>query len=144
MDKLFYRGKDVRLRFFIQSKELQLNAKTWSAKANTTKYVDDVNGEDRSRPGRVINFWEFQFSGFQRDVIVFNAFLFDIANDDAQVEPLIKSVGILVKMIDGTKAAYLATEVTIDDPEINQGGRTEAVMLNGGFRARYFKPVKAV
>ncbi len=102
------------------------------------------DGEDRSRPGRVINFWEFQFSGFQRDVIVFNAFLFDIANDDAQVEPLIKSVGILVKMIDNTKAAYLATEVTIDDPEINQGGRTEAVMLNGGFRARYFKPVKAV
>jgi hypothetical protein len=143
MDKLFYRGKDVRLRFFIRLRELQLNAKTWSAKLNSTKYADDVNGEDRSRPGRVPNFWEFQFSGFQRDVLTFNEFLFDIANDDAQVEPFIKSVGILVKMIDGTKAAYLATEVTIDDPEINQGGRTEAVMLNGGFRARYFKPVKA-
>jgi hypothetical protein len=144
MDKLFFRGKDVKLRFFIQSQELQLNAKTWSCKANTTKYADDVNGEDRSRPGRVINFWEFQFSGYQRDVNAFNAFLGDIANDDAEVAPFIKSVGVLVKMIDGTKAAYLATEVTIDDPELNQGGRTEAVMLNGGFRARYFKAVKAV
>lgn len=144
MDKLFFRGKDVKLRFFIGPKELQLNAKTWSAKANTTKYADDVNGEDRSRPGRIINFWEFQFSGFQRDIVVFNEFLFDIANDDAQAEPLIKSIGIVIKMIDSTRAAYLATEVTIDDPEINQGGRTEAVMLNGGFRARYFKPIKAV
>jgi hypothetical protein len=144
MDKLFFRGKDVRLRLFIQSQELQLNAKTWSCKANTTKYADDVNGEDRSRPGRIINFWEFQFSGFQRDVNAFNAFLGDIANDDVQAAPFIKSVGILIKMIDQTKAAYLATEVTIDDPEINQGGRTEAVMLSGGFRARYFKPVKAV
>lgn len=144
MDKLFFRGKDVRLRLFIEKQEAQLNAKTWSCKANTTKYADDVNGEDRSRPGRIINFWEFAFSGYQRDVLVLNQFLFDIANDDAQVEPLIKSVGILIKMIDGTKAAYLATEVTIDDPEINQGGRTEAVMLNGGFRARYFKPVKSI
>jgi hypothetical protein len=143
MDKLFFRGKDVKLRFFIQSSEIQLNAKTWSCKASTTKYADDVNGEDRSRPGRVINFWEFGFSGYQRDVNAFNAFLGDIANDDAEVQPFIKSVGILIKMIDGTKAAYLATEVTIDDPEMNQGGRTEAVMLNGGFRARYFKPVKA-
>jgi hypothetical protein len=143
MDKLFFRGAHCKLRFFIQSNEIQLNAKTWSCKANTTKYADDVNGEDRSRPGRMINFWEFQFSGFQRDVLAFNNFLFDIANDDAAAEPLIKSVGILAKMIDGTKAAYLATEVTIDDPELNMGGRTEAVMLNGGFRARYFKPVKA-
>src|SRR5438132_13916469 len=128
MDRLFFRGKDARLRFFLDKREMQLNAKTWSAKANTTKYADDVNGEDRSRPGRIINFWEFQFSGYQRDVVAFNGFLFDIANDDAQVEPLIKSVGILIKMIDGTKAAYLATEVTADDPELNQGGRAEAVM----------------
>lgn len=144
MDTPFFYGKDARLRFLIQSAEIQLNAKTWSCKANTTKYADDVNGEDRSRPGRIINFWEFVFSGYQRDVNAFNAFLADIANDDAQVAPFIKSVGILIKMIGGTKAAYLATEVTIDDPEINQGGRTQAVMLNGGFRARYFKPVKAV
>ena len=143
MDKLFFRGKDVRLRLFVATKEVQLNAKTWSCKANTTKYADDVNGEDRSRPGRVINFWEFQFSGYQRDVNAFNTFLDDIANDDLDVQPYIKSVGVLVKMIDGTKAAYLATEVTLDDPEMNQGGRAEAVMLSGGFRARYFKPVKA-
>ena len=144
MDKLFFRGKDVKLRLFIQSAELQLNAKTWSCKANLTKFADDVNGEDRSRPGRIINFWEFAFAGYQRDVVAFNAFLADIANDDAEVAPFIKNVGILIKMIDGTKAAYNATEVTIDDPELNQGGRGEAVMLNGGFRARYFKQVKAV
>lgn len=144
MDKLFFRGKDARLRLMVASNDVQLNAKTWSCKANTTKFADDVNGEDRSRPGRVINFWEFNFSSYQRDLVAFNTFLFDIANDDAEVQPLIKSVGILIKMIDGTKAAYLATEVTMDDPEMNQGGRTEAVMLNGGFRARYFKPVKAI
>ncbi|MGL1297109.1 hypothetical protein ACSTKD_00015, partial [Vibrio parahaemolyticus] len=70
-------GKDVRLRLFVQSREVQINAKTWNCKANTTKYVDDVNGEDRSRPGRIINFWEFAFSGYQRDVDAFNAFLAD-------------------------------------------------------------------
>lgn len=143
IDLPFFSGKDVKMRLFIGNSEVALNAKTWSAKPNLTKWNEGVNGEDADRLGTIVNFWEFDFEGFQRDVSTFNAFLADAGVQTQQIAPQIINVGIIVKMLDGTRAAYQASEVTRDDFEFKQGGRTDRVMLSGGFRSRYFKQIQA-
>ena len=143
IDIPFFSGKDVKMRLFFGNAEANLNAKTWSAKPNITKWNEGVNGEDADRLGSITNFWEFEFEGFQRDVSAFNAFINDVLLNQTQTAPQIITIGIVIKMLDGTKAAYQAIEVTRDDFEMNQGGRTERVMLKGSFRARYFKPLQA-
>jgi hypothetical protein len=142
-DLPFFSGKDAKMRLFMGNSEVNLNAKTWSAKPNVTKWNEGVNGEDADRLGSILNFWEFDFEGFQRDVSAFNAFLADVGLSQLQVAPQNINIGIVIKMYDGTKAAYQALECTRDDFEMNQGGRTDRVMLKGGFRSRYFKQLQA-
>jgi hypothetical protein len=140
-DAPFFRGRDAVLRLFVNNKEVLINAKTWSAKPVMTKGKDDLNGEDRARPYAVLDFYEFTFTGYQRDVDAYDAWLSDVANEDTSASPLAKAASMRIGQRGKARAGYVASEITLDEFEMNQGGRTEAVMLNGGFRARYFKKV---
>jgi hypothetical protein len=143
-DVPFFRGKDATFRLFQDGKEVLVNAKTWSVKRNTTDGSDGVNGEDRDRPYSVTNFYDLSATCYQRDAKILVALLDDQDNDDAQVAPLDKAVGINIKIIDGSRAAFVAKEVTLGAWELNQGGRTEAVMLTIPLRARYFSKIKSI
>ena len=143
-DTPFFRGKDAVFRLFQDGKEELLNAKTWSVKRNTSDGADGVNGEDRDRPYSVTNYYELSVTCYQRDVAVLLALLDDQSNDDAQTTPLNKAVGINIRIQDGSRAAFVAKEVTLGAWELNQGGRPDAVMLTVPLRARYFSKVAAL
>jgi hypothetical protein len=143
-DVPFFRGKDAVFRLFQDGRERILNAKTWSVKRNAATGSDGVNGEDRDRPYSVTNSYDLSVTCYQRDATILIALLDDQANDDAQVTPLDKSVGISIRILDGSRAAFVAKEVTHGAWELNQGGRTEAVMLTVPMTARYFSKVTAI
>jgi hypothetical protein len=140
----FFRGKDAVFRLFMDGRERILNAKTWSAKRNTTDGADGVNGEDRDRPYSVTNFYDLSVTCYQKDASILLALLEDQDNDDAGVLPLDKAVGLNIKIQDGSRAAFVAKEVTLGAWELNQGGRADAVMLTIPLRARYFSKVAAL
>jgi hypothetical protein len=135
----FFRGKDARFRFFFDGTERVLRAKTWDVSRNASKHADGVNGEDRDRLDSVTNYFEASVTAFQEDVAAWRWLLSDIENKDAQTLPLDKGAAITIKIIDGSKAAFVLDEVEVDDWKIAQGGRAEAVMLTIPLRARYFK-----
>jgi hypothetical protein len=101
-DVPFFRGKDAVFRLFQDGSEKILNAKTWSVKRSTTDGADGVNGEDRDRPYSVTNYHDLSVTCHQRDATMLVALLADQANDDAQTTPLDKSVGISIRIQDGT------------------------------------------
>ncbi len=143
-DTPFFRGKDAVFRLFMDGRERLLNAKTWSAKRNTTDGADGVNGEDRDRPYSVTNFYDLSVTCYQKDASILLALLEDQANDDADAAPLDKAVGLNIRIQDGSRAAFVAKEVTLGAWEFNQGGRADAVMLTIPLRARYFSKVAAL
>jgi len=142
-DLPFLRGQQAVLRFFSGSSEVVLNAKNWKANPNVTKIADDVCGEDRSRLDRVVNYWEYSADCYTRDMAALDAFLADVANDDTGVAPLDKGAGVRVAPRDGSRKAYVATEVTWDSVDTNAAGRGDRVMITVTFRSRYYKPAKA-
>ena len=134
----FFSGKDAVLRLFINGKETILNAKSWDASPNITKVNDGVNGEDRDRLQSIVNYFEFSASCYMDSGAQIPDVLAYYANNDAQVLPFDAAAAIQFKILDGSKKAFVAKEVTVDDVKISNSGRTDRVMLSLNFRARYF------
>src|ERR1700690_3693041 len=114
-DVSFFKGQQAVFRVFLDSQELILNTKSWNVKVNVTKIADGVNGEDRDRLDRVVNYFEISADAFQRDVLVLQGFLKDIKNDDASVFGLAKGGGMRLKILDGSRKSFQCKEMTFDD-----------------------------
>lgn len=139
----FLRGTKAVIRVFMNTKELVINAKNWTISENAEEISDPVGGEDRDRLDIVTNSYELKFSLYQSDLTVLNALIADRDNDDAAVAPLVKQGGLRMKLSDGTRNAYMFTEMVRKPWTLNMGSRTEAVMVESGFRFRNFKSVQA-
>ena len=136
--KPFFSGKDAVLRLFSNGPEVILNAKTWDCGPDVTKVADGVNGEDRDRLQSIVNSFSFTADCFMDDAKQIDAMNAWVANNDAQASPFDVAAAISIKVLDTSKKAYVAKEVTIDDWRVKQGGRSERVMFTLNFRARYF------
>lgn len=143
MDVPFIRGQESVFKIFLDGEEIVLNAKSWNAKANVTKIADGVNGEDRDRLDRCVNYFEITVDCFQRDTKLLEAALKDIANDDTAVTPLDKGGGIRIKVRDGSRKAFLCKEIIWDDFDIVASGRADRTMAKLNFRCRYFEAVRS-
>ncbi len=139
----FFAGKDLVLRVFVNGQEVVLNTKTFNVKANVTKANDGINGEDRDRLTRYINFFDISANCYQNDAKLLQALLDDIKNDDSQVAKLAKAAGIRIRVLDGSKAAFVVKELILDDFDFQSTGRTDKAMMNINMRCRYFDPVQA-
>lgn len=137
----FFSGKDAVLRVFVDGNEVVLLAKTWNVGPNVTKAADDVNGEDRSRLQSYTNYFELTAECFMDKASQVDAMLADIQNKDARAAPKDQSASIAIKILDGSRRCYAATNVSLDDWKINQGGRTERVGFTLNFRAQYFDQI---
>lgn len=137
----FFSGKDAVMRLFINGAEVILNLDTWDAGPNVTKAADGVNGEDRDRLQTIMNYFELTSKGWMDKAAQIPAVMNYISNNDAQVQPLDAAVALSFKILDGSKLAFVAKEVTIDDWKITQGGRTTRVNFSLNMRARYFDPI---
>jgi hypothetical protein len=145
----FLSGKDAKLRLYLDDgqgklSEVVLTAKTWSVKTNSTKYVDDVDGEDRGRPGNILNFYDLTANCYTSDGATLDAWLLNQANADSQSIPLEVAARMRLKVIGGKAKNYIASELVLDDFDLTQGGRAERLMGNVTMRFRYFKKTTSV
>lgn len=142
-DVPFILGIQSVFKFFIDGKEIILNAKSWSVKANVTKIADGVNGEERDRLDRTVNYFEITADCYQRNTDLLEAAINDIVNDDQSVTPLEKAGGCRLKIRDGSRKAFLCKEIILDDFDINASGRSDRTMVKLNFRCRYFESVRS-
>lgn len=135
----FIRGRNGKLLLNIDGSNVTVRVKRFAVEENVTEVVDDVCGEDRSRPDIVTNFFELGFEAFQDDMTLANKWLAMLVPQDAQTAPLVVTVGLTYNMRNGTKQSYMGTQCTRRALKIDAASRSEAVMFPSGFRARYFK-----
>lgn len=140
-DVPFYRGQESVFKFFLSGTEVVLNTKSWDVKVNVTKIADGVNGENRDRLDRCVNYFEITCDCFQRDVKLLQAALNDINNDDQSVTPLDKGGGVRINVRDGSRAAFICKEMIWDDFNLVDSGRSDRVMNKVSFRCRFFDQV---
>jgi len=129
------RGTNAKIRFRQDGQPVVLDAKSWTIKPNVTKNADGVNGENRDRLSKTINYYEITVSCFQRDASVLQAYLTDQNNEDAMAAALDKQAGFTLYPRNGTSAPFLVVDVVWDDFDLNQGGRADAVMVTVNMRA---------
>lgn len=141
-DTFFWRGRNAHFVLILNNKKVNFTPKTWSVKENATLFTDDVGGEDRSRPGKIINHYDWTITSYQKDLEILNAVLGYDAKIDTLTQPFDVGAGILIFPNNGTKAKFEGREVVIDDWTFDGNpGRTEAGMITMPFRSRYFEPV---
>jgi hypothetical protein len=134
----FWSGKDSRVVLMQADEQVVLDVLNWNAKPNGVKAADGVCGETRDRLQFITNFYELTLSCKQTKTDALVAFLTSQANLDAGVSDLQRGVYMLINPLDGTQAAYQATQVTLDDWDFRADGRTERNQLNVPLRAREF------
>ena len=139
----FVKGQQSVFKFFLDGNEVILNTKSWNCKANVTKIADAVNGEERDRLDRVVNYFEISAECFNRDMKVLDAAIKDIENDDQSVTPLDKVGGVRIKVLDGSRKAYQCKELVLDDFDITASERAPRTMSKLTMRCRYFSAVKS-
>ncbi len=137
------RGKSIRLIFTFNGKNVEIIAKGIGIKEIATKGMDQACGEDRGRPFKETDAFQFTYQAYQKDQALLDACLAQIAQGDASLAPLGSVIGMVIKNPDGTSAAYKASEVTNDEIDFGASARTDAAMFNHGFVARYFNKVQA-
>lgn len=140
----FFSGKDAIFRFFLGGPEVLLHAKTWNVKRNATKVADGVNGEQRDRLQSITNYFELASDCFMNNSALIDALLSIITNDDAGAAPLVAAGSVRLRILDGSRVSYVASELVVDDWDIRQGGRAERVMAGVPMRFRYFKKGKSI
>lgn len=137
----FTRGKDVTAQYRQNGQQIVAAYSSIKIDEQADSGVDDVNGEDRSRPYIVTNYFTITLEGYTPDLVLMQSFLADIANEDARVAPLDKAVGFKFKTRDGLSVAFRATSVTRGPLSIDSGSRTDPVKQSFSLLARYFDQV---
>lgn len=140
----FFRGQNVVFKLYQDNKPVYIAAKVWDVEENATEVADGVNGEDRDRLDKVVNFYSVSIDIFQTDQSVVQAYLDAVAADDAAQLPKKQTGAIQIKHRDGSRAAYLLQEMKVGPMKLSNQSRQEAVMLNLKIRFRYLKPVKSI
>lgn len=142
-DAPFITGRRAVIKFVLDDEEVVLNTTKWGCKPNVTKIEDHCNGEERARLDVQINFYEFTATCKVRDVKIIRAWLKKIQNEDAAVAPLDEAIGVRIKPRDGSRTAFVGTEVSWDmfDFDAAEASSTSTVQME--WRARYFKEAKA-
>lgn len=136
----FLNGLNSSWKFIIGGNSLVLAVKSWDIGRNVTKINDGVCGETRDRLDTLTNYFEITLTCWQtntKDAV--EKFISDHALDDSGVAPTDKSAAIIIKPRDGSKAAYTAKGLVLDDWKLNSGGRTERVMLAVPLRSQTFE-----
>jgi len=139
----FWKGKDAKVIFFQDGKQIPVDVDSWSVKPNVTDIADGVCGEERDRLDYEINYYDINLECKQQTTDALEAVLDDGDNQDAHVLPLDKSVAFSLKCNDGTNRAFAAGgDVTIGAWDFSAGGRTERNKFTLPLRSQYFKKIK--
>ena len=140
----FFRGQNVVFKFYQDNKPVYIAAKNWEVEENATEIADGVNGENRDRLDKVTNYYTASLDIFQTDQEVMEAYLAAQQADDDNQLPKRQTAAVQITHRDGTRAAYLMTEVKAGPMKVTNSSRQEAVMLNLKLRFRFYKAVPSI
>ena len=140
----FVRGLNVMLKLYQSGAAVYFPCKVWDVEENSTEVSDDVNGEDRSRLDKVLNYYSISLDSFQFDETQMNMILAAQAADDAQGLPLAQTCAIMINHRDGTRAAYVLSQCKFGPFKNSAQSRQDAYMMNLKIRFRYLKQVPSI
>lgn len=139
----FYRGQNVKLKFYQQGSPIYMPAKSWSVEENCTEIAEGVNGEIRDRLDKVINFYSASVELYSLDQAVMNSIIAAQDQDDSEAAALKQTAAIQIHHRDGTKAAYLMKGVKAGPWSQAMSGRPDPVMLTLKMRFTTWQTVQA-
>jgi hypothetical protein len=141
----FWSGKNATVSFFIDgSNKVPVTIESWSVKPNVTAINDGIGGEDRDRLQTITNYYQCTLNCKQVNVADLIQILANSANDDTNALPLNKGLSFLIQPNDGTYASFqFSGDITVDDWEWANSGRTDRQKLTIPLRAQYFTQVPA-
>ncbi len=139
----FTSGKDVLATYRQNNVPVEFRMQSLDIEENAEEVMDQVNGEDRGRPQLITDGFTATIKAYVPDLLLLDAWLQDIANNDLRLAPFAKSLGVRWRLLDGTRVAYVMKEITRSPFQISAGGRKERVMHTFKLRARYFTSVQA-
>jgi hypothetical protein len=142
----FLSGKGSRFKVTFNNTFWLIKTKTWKITENATLVADDVNGEDRSRLQKLINFYDAAFDCYEDGAVsqILQSIVTNQKNEDASFPQLPMSGGILFNQLDGSRQGFSCINCTLGPMSFGSGGRTERIMHNLSFRFQYFQSVKTV
>lgn len=140
----FYRGQNAVFKFYQNNKPVYIPTKVWNIDENATEVADGVSGEKRDRLDKVTNFYSATLEIFQTDQTVMQAYMAAQDADDNVQLPLKQTGALQIEHRDGTRAAYLLTEMKVGPMKTSNGSRSDAVMLTLNVRFRFFKAVPSI
>ena len=142
----FWSGKNATVSFFMDgANKVPVVVESWSCKPNVTAVNDGVNGEDRDRLQTMVNYYQFTLNCKQEGVKDLLKLLVNIKNDDQNTLPLNKGLAFIIKPNDGTTSMFqVSGDVTVDDWEWANSGRTDRQKLTIPMRSQYFTEVPTI
>jgi hypothetical protein len=138
----FLKGKNVKLTFLLanstgNSRNLVIQAASFSIKPNITEINDPILGEDRDQLDSELNFYEVTFECMVRDTALLDAFIEYQKAKDLRVALSESAVGVLIQPNDGTQKAYQLRKYVLGPWEFGVGGRVERFKVPVPGRAAY-------
>lgn len=134
----FASGKNHKLVFILNDDKVTLFPRTWNVKENATISADPVNGEDRDRLQKVVNFYEMSVNAYVDTFKPLDALIANSKHLDLLTGAQPAGIAMMIYPNDGTKALYQGRELSIDDWEYNPGERATRAMMTIPIRFRYF------
>lgn len=138
------KGKNASLVFFQNAKRRVLLFKSWNVKPNTTKANDGVNGEQRDRLSKVLNFYEITGQILWQDAEILDVYLEAQELEDANVAPIDQQGAVRLQPNDGTRRSFVLVDLILDDFDANNASRSETMMVTVNMRCTDLKKAKAV
>jgi hypothetical protein len=137
----FFRGQNVFLKIYQETKNIYFAGKDWDVNENATEVADGVSGEKRDRLDKVTNYYEANLNIYQSDQSVMQMLMDAQDVADAAGLPLSQTASIIIEHRDGTKAAYMLRECVFGPWKTGGSNRQDAVMLGVKIRFRWFKKI---
>jgi hypothetical protein len=140
----FMEGRNGRLLFVQDRVPKSYPWKTWSIKPNVTKHADGVNGEQRDRLSKTLNYYEITAQMYVKDAEWLRDWLAAQAADDAMTAPIDQAGAVRFNPNDGTRKSFILDGLIWDDWDLSQGGRAEKKMVTVNMRCEDIKEGKAL
>lgn len=137
-------GKNGRLVWFQDDQKMPMDFKSWSLKPNVTKFNDAINGESRDQLDMQLNFYEISGQMYARDAQIIQAWIAQQKVRDANTAPLPQDGAVRFYPNNGTRQSFVLVGMIWDDFEINNGGRSEKMMVPVSFRCEDIAEAKTL
>lgn len=139
----FTEGRNAIFKFVQNRVPKSFPWKTWTIKPIVVKHVDQVNGEQRARLSKTLDYYEISAEMYVKDAEFLRTYLEAQAAEDAMTAPIDQEGAFRLFPNNGTRESFIFEDLIWDDWELRQGGRTEKKMVTVNMRATNIKEAKA-